>query len=408
MIYVHKAFVLRENEKLKINCEIDIDGERRTLFFIVDAAYEVYITIDRADAFLVMLFYFAMRDGHDLVFESPLSEQLLYQVETYLVDALHKANPSYRKINITCPYTEREGYGGAAVGTAMSCGVDSLYTLLAHRAKEVPGGFQVTHLTFFNVGGFQYDDGLAAVTKDGEDLYTAQLRTVQAFASEAELPLLVVDSNLGSCFVINHILVHVFRNCGTILLFQRLFSVYYYSSGITLDQFSCSPDDDAAHYDLYSAPLLSTESTHFYQFSPTDGKFEKIVAIKDDPLAQKYLLVCPREARNCGTCIKCTRALTALDGLNALQNFSGVFDLKQYQKTRTYQIGFAAANRRTGRYREIYLQLKKERKIPLFSWVYATGFWLLHPLEKWLLSLPPERKRAATQLAKKLNIRMPW
>jgi len=408
MIFVHKASVLHEGDNIRICCEIDVDEERRSLYFVVDAAYENDITIDRADAFLVMLFYFAMRDGHDLAFESPLSEQLLYQVQTYLVDALHKANPSYRRISITCPHTEREHYAGTAVGTAMSCGADSLFTLYMHLGEQVPSGLRVTHLAFFNVGGFQYDDGLEAVTSDGENLFARQLLNAQACAAEAGLPILVVNSNLGTCFPVNHIFVHAFRNCGTILLFQKLFNVYYYSSGLTLNQFSCSPDDDAAHYDLFSAPMLSTESTRFYQFSPSCGKFEKIAAIKDDPLTQKYLLVCPREERNCGTCIKCTRVLTALDGLNALPDFSGVFDLKQYQKTRTFQIGFAVANRRTDRYKDIYVQLIKERKIPLLSWVYATGFWLLHPLEKWLLSLPADRKRVAVHFAKKMNIRLPW
>jgi hypothetical protein len=33
-----------------------------------------------------------------------------------LVDALHSANPSYKRISISCPHTERSSYAGTAVG----------------------------------------------------------------------------------------------------------------------------------------------------------------------------------------------------------------------------------------------------------------------------------------------------
>ena len=408
MIYVHKASVLHEGETLKINCEVDVNDERRTLFFIVDVAYETYITVDRADAFLVMLFYFAMRDGHDLVFESPLSEQLLYQVQTYLVDALHKANPSYRKINITCPYTEREGYGGSAVGTGMSCGVDSLFTLHAHQNMLVPEGYRVTHLSFFDVGAFQFDDGLVAKSRSGADLFSEQLQHAKACAGDAQLPLLVVYSNLGTCFAHKHVYVHTFRNCGTALLFQKLFGVYYYSSGYVLDQFLCSPNVSTGQYDLFSVPLLSTESTRFYSFSPSCARQEKTAAIQDDPLAQKHLLVCTHEGENCGLCHKCARVLIALDSLDALPKFAAVFDLDQYRKARTSQIGYAIASREKDYFSEIYPALKSKGKIPALSWLYAAAYWLLRPLEHWLTSLSPERKRKMVRLAKRWNIRVPW
>jgi hypothetical protein len=290
----------------------------------------------------------------------------------------------------------------------MSCGVDSLYTLHAHQSAEVSGGYRVTHLTYFNVGGFQYDDGVPAITRAGADLFSEQLLQAQACAEDANLPMLVVRSNLGECFPAKHILVHTLRNCGTILLFQKLFGVYYYSSGYTLNRFVCSPDKPIAYYDLYALPLLSTESTRFYSFSPSCTRQEKTAAIKDDPLSQKHLLVCTHESRNCGTCRKCARTLIALDSLDALQNFSAVFDLKQYQKTRTLQIGYFIARRREDYFDEIDPVLTGRGKIPVLSWLYAAAFWLLRPLEKWLTSLPPVRKREVVRFGKKWNIRLPW
>lgn len=408
MIYVRKASLLHEDGKIKICCDIDVNAETQSLYFLVDSLYEKYITVDRADAFLVMLLYFAMRDGHDISFESPLSEQLLYQVQVYLIDALHKANPSFRRITISCPYTLRENFFGTEAGTGMSCGVDSMATLLAHQSTSVSDGYRATHLTYFDVGAFQYDDGMPAVGPGGADLFLEQLQTVKNCADDAKLPILIVRSNLGKCFPSKHILVHTYRNCGTVLLFQKLFNVYYYSSGSTLDHFICSPDVSTAEYDLYSLPLLSTESTRFYSYSPSCNRLEKTSMIMNYPLAHYHLLVCTKESRNCGMCRKCSRTMITLDALNALQNFSAVFNLDQYKKTRTYQIGYLIASLRDPYNKEVFPLLKKSKKIPAFSWVYAIGFWLVKPLEKWLNSLSPSQKRKAVRFAKKMKIHIPW
>lgn len=408
MIYVHKASILHEDDKIRINCDIYIDAEKRSLYFIVDSFYEKYITADRADAFLVMLFYFAMRDGHDISFESPLSEQLLYQIQVYLIDALHKANPSFRRIKITCPYTLRDNCLGAEVGTGMSCGIDSLATLLAHQSENISDGYRVTYLTYFNVGAFQYDDGMPAVGSSGIDLFTGQLQLAKNCSDDAKMPMLVVRSNLGECFPFKHDYVHAYRNCGTVLLFQKLFRVYYYSSGYTFEKFVCSPDASSAEYELYLLPLISTESTRFYSYSPSCSRLEKTIAIKDSPLARNHLLVCTKENHNCGTCHKCARTLITLDALNALQNFSSVFDLEKYKKTRTLQIGYMISNLKDPFYKKTFPLLKKSGKIPAFSWMYAIAFWLLRPLENWLKSLSPSKKRVAVRFAKKMKINVPW
>jgi hypothetical protein len=290
----------------------------------------------------------------------------------------------------------------------MSCGVDSLFTLRAHQTASTPEGYRITHLTFFDVGAFQYDDGVVATSRTGANLFAEQLRHAQDCANDVKMPLLVVRSNLGTCFAAKHVFVHTFRNCGTALLFQKLFGVYYYSSGFTFDHFSCSPNESAGQYDLYSLPLLSTECMRFYSFSPSCTRQEKTEFLKDDPLAQKHLLVCTRESRNCGMCHKCVRVLIALDALDALTDFAAVFDLDQYQKTRTSQIGYAIASRGEGYYGEIVPALIHKRKIPVMSWFYAVAYWLLRPLEKWLTSLTPEQKRKVVRLGKKLHVRMPW
>lgn len=406
MIFVHNAIKETLGDNVVVRCQLDIDSIPKNIWFSVQKEYEPFLTYDRGDAFLIHLFYYAMKFHHDITFEAPISERLLYQVKTYLIDAINKADSNFFRVNIICQTIAERYPSGHAVGSGMSCGVDSVATLCFHNESNSPI-LPITQLTFFDVGAFQHDDGERVGGKNSE-LFSLQLSQAEACARQANLPLMIVRSNIGEVIPGKHLLVHSYRNCGTVLLFQKLFHTYYYSSGTDLSDFVVSPEKDSAYYDLYSLHLLSTDSTTFYSYSPTVSRFEKVNSIKNYKIAHQFLQVCTREGKNCGTCAKCARTLVELDALNVLPNFSNVFDLLKYKKTRTMQIGYAIANRRKPYYKDSYPALKNSKKIPVLSWVYAIGFVLLRPLEKSLHKLSPEKKRKAVALAKKLNIRVPW
>ena len=406
MIVVHKAYQEVQGDNIVVYCQIDVDSLSKKIWFSVHKKYESFLTYDRGDAFLIHLLYHAMKGHHDIVFEAPISKRLLYQVKTYLIDAINKANPNFCRINIDCQTISEAYENGHAVGAGMSCGVDSLATLYSHNEEEHPM-LPISQLTFFDVGGFQHDDGKQVGGADSL-LFAQQLSQAEACAKQANLPLMIVRSNIGEVIPAKHSLVHSYRNCGTVLLFQKLFHTYYYSSGTELTDFVLSPEKDSAYYDLYSLQMFSTDTTRFYSYSPTIRRFEKVNAIKNYALAHQFLQVCTREGKNCGTCAKCARTLVELDALDALPDFSEVFDLSKYKKSRTLQIGYAIANCRKPFYRDSFPILKRKKKIPALSWGYAMGFILLRPLENYLHNLSPEKKRKAVALAQKLNIRVPW
>ena len=130
--------------------------------------------------------------------------------------------------------------------------------------------------------------------------------------------------------------------------------------------------------------------------------------IKAYAIAHQNLQVCTREGKNCGTCAKCSRTLVELDALDALADFKNVFDLSKYNKTRTLQIGYAIANFKKQYYCDSFPVLKRKKKIPALSWVYAMGFVLLRPLENFLHKLSPDKKRKAVMLAQKFKVYVPW
>ncbi len=406
MIIVRNAYTDENNDSIFIKCPIEIDEKHILLCFEADKQYKPYLTCERGDAFLVMLFYFAMREHHDIKLESPVSERLLYQLETYLIDALHKADPEFARIQIDCSVVPAYSQMGTEVGTGMSCGVDSFATLYAHSGEKA-GAYRVTRLTFFDVGAFNYDDG-ADVNDGGQKLFERQLAHAQKCAKDVQLPLMVVRSNLARLFPADHKLVHSYRNCGTVLLFQKLFRTYCYSSAYQTSDFRCDPHVDAAFYELYSLQMLSTDNTTFYSYSPSCSRLNKVILIQDFPAAQRHLTVCTRKEQNCGTCAKCARTLQELDAAGALEKFSAVFDLEKYKKTRAMQIGYSLSNQKVFFNKEICFTLRKRRKIPLLSNLYAFGFFILRPFERFLKSLPPEKKRKVVAFAQKYRLNVPW
>lgn len=406
MIFVHKAYQEMKEDDVIVNCQIDIDSTSEKIWFSVNKEYEPFLTYDRGDAFLILLLYHAMKGHHDLAFEAPVSERLLYQVKTYLIDAINKADTNFYRIKIDCQTISEPYEIGHAVGAGMSCGVDSLATLYFHNEGDCPI-LPISQLTFFDVGAFQYEDGKRVGGTDSL-MFEEQLSQAVECARQANLPLMVVRSNIGDLLPIKFGLIHSYRNCGTVLLFQKLFCTYYYSSGTDLADFDLFPEKDTAYYDLYSLQMLSTDATRFYSFSPTISRFEKVEMIKDYALAQQHLQVCTREGKNCGTCAKCSRTLVELDALDSVSKFGKVFDISRYKKTRTLQIGYSIANFKQPFYRDTFPVLKRKKKIPALSWVYAAGFILLKPVENFMRKLPQENRRRLVALAQKLNIHIPW
>lgn len=408
MIIVKKASVEKMNEKVLVRVPIEIDDEKKALMFTFGQEYEKYLTVDRGDAFLVMLFYYAMSTGHDMTFEMPISARILYQVKNNLIKALHREKSEFKDINIHCDITDEVYEKGKAIGTGISCGVDSLSSVFFHNYKLSHDNYKITQFTFFKAGAFNYGDGMEVMNTDGSNAYDTNRARSQRFANEMNIPLLMVDSNIAEIAPFPHELVDATRNNGIVLLFQKLFSVYYYSSTYNLNEFVIGPDKYSGFYEIYILPNISTDNITFYSAMSAFDRFEKTEILAEFDKAHEYLSLCTTGSFNCGVCAKCTYTLLTLDIIGKLELFKDVFDLKKYEKTRAMQIGYAIASRKETYYFDIYPRLIKSGKIPMKSWLYVIGFKIVKPIEFYMRSLSPDRKRKLVAFAKKHNMRVPF
>ena len=113
------------------------------LWFAVPIEYKDYLCAERGDAFVVAMLWYAMIIGSDIESVAPLSEKMVFHITKYLIPALCTEENGYRRIKILGPTTDQPYKNIGGVGTGMSCGVDSLYTLHEYTKEGTPKKYRL-------------------------------------------------------------------------------------------------------------------------------------------------------------------------------------------------------------------------------------------------------------------------
>lgn len=328
LIYLYKPYIKKLKTKAKLIFDIDINNEKKSVWFEVDKEYEKYLCDDRVDAIFIGVLSYAMRNGHDIKSDSYITDDILFKIKEYLLPSLTKYGKSLSKVQIdikTKPAIDNIG----AVGTGCSCGIDSLHAYIT-KAKEKNKKYRVTHLCINNVGSFNdtyKDAGIANVRRK-------RIEESKKFAKEVNLPLIITDSNFQEVIPQEHYLTHTYSSTFAILCLQKLWGIYYYgSSGLDLSTFNIQDNDlhDCADYELLSLYCFSTSKLTIYSDGLAETRLEKTEDIYQDKLVKKYLHTCLKEAYNCNVCSKCRRTLLSLYALTEnLDEYSEIFDINYF------------------------------------------------------------------------------
>lgn len=308
------------------------------LWFAVPIEYKDYLCVERSDAFVVAMLWYAMITGSDIESIAPMSEKMVFHISRYLIPALCTDENGYRRIKIMGPTTNQPYKNISGVGTGMSCGVDSFYTMHEYTQKDTPAKYKLTHLSYFNMGAIFHPNRAEKKKYTLKEFYDTTDRmseekreNARLVAEQAGMPLVYVKSNLDSDYyrgAYGH--TGVYRNCAMALSLQGLYSVYYNSSGGWPGYFDLTLTEGSQHYEALLCQCLSTESLEFI-LSDYATRLEKTIAIADDKLAQKYLDVCFC-FNSCGKCSKCIRTLVTLDIIGKVDQFREIFDVDDFKK----------------------------------------------------------------------------
>lgn len=339
--------------KNKLFISVNTSTRNETLYFEVNEKYSKYLCEELYDSFVVSLLPYAIKHEENIEVEGYISSKLYYQLNTYLIPLLCK---SFDKKNIKIISKIKSiNYNGVGVGASISCGVDSFYTLLKHINQE-DKNYNITHLTFFNAGSNGEYGG-----EEARALFKKRVAYVSKFCAENNYELITIDTNINEFLMMNHEKTHTFRTLGCVLALQKLFSKYYFASGLPFDG-SHIDESDTAFYDILNVQCFSNENITFYCSGLEATRLEKIKFISNYKETYNWLNVCTNEDVNCGVCEKCVRTMTALDSIGKLEKYENVFDISAFYKNKkNFMVKILEYNRDNLKH-ELYQEIINEYK----------------------------------------------
>lgn len=356
-LIIHQPYLSIVNDNtVRLCSDIEYNGKSNHIWYETDRKWEKYLCYERADAFLVNILLFAMEHNADVHCDCDISERLYYQLSEYLIPSISTNIEKYHSISITGNLSAERFVSANACGTGVSGGVDSMYTIFRHIDRN--DQHNLTHLVFCNAGTNGDFGG-----EDARETYKERGAYLMQFAEKLHLPMISVDTNINEFLNQLQEQTHTFRTLSTALVFQKLFSVYYYGSGYPFSEFAFSVKSPA-HYDLFNMICIATENITFYSSGGETTRLGKLRLISNYDLPKEYLNVCITGGiPNCCYCEKCRRTIMGLYALGRLDEYGAVFDVEKIKKNKFKHKCFTYFHRKATDWPEIYSLLRKSKEI---------------------------------------------
>lgn len=354
-IKLEASYIKRKEGRSRLCSDVQWNNRSRTLWFEVEREFEEFLCYERADGFLTALLPFALLNNLDIEVDGYISERLLYQFNTLLIPVLSSNRSQFHPVTIDAKIDNTLLKSQNAVGTGLTCGIDSFYTVLKHM-NCVDESFKLTHLTFFNIMNSEIwkDYG----NDSSRDFFKASIKYIKPVVKEFGLKFVSVDTNFDLMYGnLSLIETYTYRYFGVVLALQKLFKHYYWSSGYQVSQFSMTPLDISSS-DLLSVQYVSNENTVFYSAGSAVGRIEKTKYISDFDITYKYLKVCWLRVHNCTLrCDKCKRTIISLYAIGKLDYYDKVFDLEYFYKHLDEYVGHMLLGNTQSHVKDIYSEI---------------------------------------------------
>jgi len=324
----------------RVTADIDCDGFVAPLWFEVEEQYAEYLCYERSDAYVLGLLHYAMKFGHDIVCETPMTGRLYEQLTGQFLPPFYKVNGFGRDggigqnrkgfcTKITCEIApEIDHHGPQAVATGISCGVDSLHVFATHS--------DITHACIWNGHGIDPHETVESRNAAWGNL----IERAKNFSAEVGVDLIVGNTNFdrGCLKQLQWDGMTTQGNLFCIFSLQKLWQNYYVASDCAIDNFHMrqSLNEDPAHYEYFLFPLVSLKNMTIRMDGADCRRIEKIRALIGYAPSYKFLNTCwgiHEGHKNCSCfCPKCMRTMLALYCLGALDMYSSVYDVEYFKR----------------------------------------------------------------------------
>lgn len=362
---ISRPIITKEkNNSVRVTYELSEDnGVKKELWYSFPFTYNDFLTTEVADAVIVGILMYAMKEKKDIYSENYISSDLLFGITKYLMPFLCHINKDLSLIKINMPISNQR-FTGKHVGTGISCGVDSLSTVIYHGEDEYIEDHKIDTLTLLNTGYYGAND-------DNTDKYKTYICQSSDFCKNHDYLFFTLDSNISNITGYNFLSAHTYLTCSVILLFQKYFNRYYYSSGYPIYDFKAD-FSDPAYYDTFLLNCISTQSLKFISSCATMSRVEKTEMICNHPDILKSLYVCTGgdASINCCNCEKCARTMLAIESLGKMDKITFRYNKDVYKKNRNKYFSYMIRHRHCNvYYRELYNSFREHHiKIPISSW----------------------------------------
>ena len=376
MLIIHPPEIENLNDdSVKLKTIFEVNNIKKEMWYSTTPEFGQYFCQERGDAFIIPLLFYAMKRNLPVKMEVPISERLYYTITNYLTKAMVYVFKEWHEVSLNCPVISEPLDNAGAVGTGLSCGIDSFCTVIDHLSERQPKGYRLTHCTFFDVGGHS---PLWTDSEKTKKLFRQRVERVRQCAEALGLPLVLVDSNMEEILERPFSATSTFAIASAVLALQKLFKTYYLSSGARFDELNfsrvCSGD-----YDLFTLPMVSTDSLKLFLSGVSYSRVEKTSMVAAFSLSYTYLDVCLFRNENCSMCEKCLRTLLTLDVLGKAHLYKNIFDLDLYRKNRSWYIGYMMVTmHRKGALRAVYQTMVEKGQLGFVSRIFYYLAWYRH------------------------------
>lgn len=372
--YIHIGRPIIENlpDVDRITCIIDESGKEYTLYAEVEKEYGQYLCTERSDAYLCLVLPIALREGYDIYCDMPVTERLLHNFQEILIPHLCLGDSRLKEITIHAD-TDNVPIGGGGVGTGISCGVDSLYTVKEYSVDTYPN-MKLTHLFIAPANKELWNNLDQDVTlRQWVDSHEAQFDRMKIVSDALGVPLLKMYNNYVWYIcktgrgqkLYKHVYLHTFLTISMVLTLKKLWNIYYFSSASPFTTFTL--EDNATlqtgRYDLLTMHALTTPDFFIYSGGVKANRIRKTIELLDFDLAKQVLHPCDtRDSQNCSepTCAKCLRALLTYDAYDRLDEVTELFDVERYRREKDKYFTRLVIRKKNPYMKDLYAMLSEK------------------------------------------------
>lgn len=314
------------DNRTRVSCYIN----KKLVYYDFPAEYANFVSAKSCyDCLMITMLPMAIKKGEDLIIKGKVSEKLYHNITRYMIPLIKTVVTNCDKnCNIIVNgLINKKINTGEAVGCGLSCGGDSLACLEDYYFDEnCPSNYKLTHVTNLHSGG-----------SNNIKQYRVRLKNVSNFVAKTSLKLLSVESNIINFCKFKHLTIHPLRTGSMAVLFENLFTKYYYSSGYSYR--GCQSMKGLSACDPILIHLMSTENLEMISFGCQYTRPEKLFRVIQNPMTYSHLDVCidgefvEKDKRiNCSKCMKCIRTLLVIEHFGALEKYNKVFKIDTYHK----------------------------------------------------------------------------